>query len=257
MTVSNGYESLVYAQIGKAVVDTVADVVDVFRSIVRNNNGVVQSIAFSSITFDSSSNGEFFSSPFFRGASFEGLAEYAMPIISDIVTNASRHRSVPIIEEIEDLPIQTPKTKTIEKSSKPMPKILDVPDINAMKDVISRTSKSPKPIPKILNVPDINAMKDVISRSSKRQSTKSMVEVQSRKTSKPNVTKDIVVEDVKDVKSERVRPTGRLYDDVPEGVHIDEKFAKDLATLSGGTSMMKSVMPALGVCVSKLKKINF
>lgn len=230
MTVSNGYESVVYAQIGKAVVDTVADVVDIFRTIVKNNSSTVQSIAFSSITFDSSSNGEFFSSPFFQGASFDGLAEYAMPIISGIVTNASRHRSVPTIEEIEDLPIQSRKS--------PKPKILNVPDVSKR-----HSSKSPKPMPKILNVPDISAMKDVISRTSK--------------SPKSNVTKDIVVEDVKNVKEERVRPTGRFYEDVPEGVHIDEKFAKDLATLSGGTSMMKSVMPALGVCVSKLKKINF
>lgn len=228
MTTRNGYENLIYEQIGKTVVDTVAGVVGVFRSIVRNNNSAVQSIAFSSITFDSSSNGEFFSSPFFQGASFERIAEYATPIISDIISNNTpRHRSVPIIEEIEDVPtVQTHKKKSME-------------DVQIRK-------KTPKPMPKILNVPDINAMKDVISRTSKPTKPKKVE------------TKDIVVDvPEKNVKSERARPTGRLYDDVPEGVHIDEKFAKDLATLSGGTSMMKTVMPALGVCVSKLKKINF
>lgn len=255
MTTRNGYESLIYAQVGKAVVDTVADVVDIFRSIVKNNSSTVQSIAFSSITFDSSSNKEFFSSPFFKDASFDRLAEYAMPIISDIVTNTSRHRSVPTIEEIEDLPpvqsqtfqklkeveVQSQKLKEAEVQSQKTPQKLKEAEVQRRK-----TPQKPKSMPKILNVPDINAMKDVISRTSKSQSR-----------SKSQLTKDIVVEDVKDAKNERARPTGRLYDDVPEGVHIDEKFAKDLATLSGGTSMMKSVMPALGVCVSKLKKINF
>jgi hypothetical protein len=67
--------------------------------------------------------------------------------------------------------------------------------------------------------------------------------------------KDVIIPVVKKEVVEKVRPKGRIFEDVPENIHLNDKFLADLEKLSGPSTLNK-MMPTLGVAVSKLRRRN-
>ena len=67
--------------------------------------------------------------------------------------------------------------------------------------------------------------------------------------------KDVVIPVAKKEVVEKARPKGRIFEDVPENIHLNDKFLADLEKLSGPSTLNK-MMPTLGVAVSKLRRRN-
>jgi len=67
--------------------------------------------------------------------------------------------------------------------------------------------------------------------------------------------KDVIIPVAKKEVVEKARPKGRIFEDVPENIHLNDKFLADLEKLSGPSTLNK-MMPTLGVAVSKLRRRN-
>ena len=236
ITDTNGNQTNVneiYQQIGQSVVGVVSNVANIAYNIYKANEPLIRSIAFSSADTSNYFESHSFSSRFSVG-NFQEIVDHVesftqTPIIIEkpILKSGKGKRPVPIIEEIEDEIEELRK----QRHTKAMQEVKPVvKELKASKFSSSKQNEV-KPIVKELKVSKFSSNKNVSKFS------------------------DIVIGEQKKEVTEKPKPKGRIFDELPKDVHLNDKFLKDLEGLTGPSTITK-IMPTLGVCVSKLKKRN-